>query len=300
LDTEEVKNPVLGILLVIIAILGFSILSGFVKAASNAGLPTQEIVFLQSLVALIIQLPWILRGGRQVLVPKNKILIVGRSLCGLTFLYLFFLAVKLVPLVNAVLLQNTVPLFIPILTFLIFRKKITTQVLAGIVIGFIGIVLVLDPGRGFLRPGDLIALSAGFISAVGTILLGRLEDKGETVPTIMLYYLVITMVVTGIWSIHAWKAPQGIVWLYLVSAGIFYTAYQVLLMLSLKQASPVIISPFLYLGVVFSGLVDWVVWKQSPGPMTVIGVVVVIVGAVLSIVHRGRGGQNEEKRQRNN
>ena len=291
-DSEKDQNTSLGILLVILAFLAFSIMSGFVKASSRAGLLTREIMFFQNMVALIVLLPWILRGVRANLVPHNKGLVVGRAVLGLFSMYLFFLAVKLVPLVNAVLLQNTVPLFIPILALLLFRKKITLKVFATMIIGFIGVVLVLNPGRGFLRPGDLIALSAGFLSAVVTIILGRLEDRGEPVPTIMLYYLVITMLVTGFWSIPAWKTPQGMLWVYLIMAGILYAAFQVLLISSLKYASPITISPFIYLSVVFSGVVDWVAWKQTPDFMTVIGSAVVIIGAILSTFHHSKPAES--------
>jgi len=284
----DAKNPSTGIVLVILAFLAFSIMSGFVKASSHAGLSTQEIMAFQNLIALLVLLPWILKNGRRVIVPKNKALVIGRALLGLVSMYLFFLAVRLVPLVNAVLLQNTVPLFIPVLTFLFFRKKITLKIFATMIIGFIGVVIVLNPGRGFLRPGDLIALSAGFISAVVTIILGRLEDKEELVPTVMFYYLVITILVTGIWAMPAWKTPHGILWLHLVSAGIMYAAFQVLLILSLKYASPTTISPFIYLSVVFSGLIDWIAWKQTPDFMTIIGSAVVITGAILSTIHHSK------------
>jgi len=284
----DAKNPSTGIVLVILAFLAFSIMSGFVKASSHAGLSTQEIMAFQNLIALLVLLPWILKNGRRVIVPKNKALVIGRALLGLVSMYLFFLAVRLVPLVNAVLLQNTVPLFIPVLTFLFFRKKITLKIFATMIIGFIGVVIVLNPGRGFLRPGDLIALSAGFISAVVTIILGRLEDKEELVPTVMFYYLVITILVTGIWAMPAWKTPHGILWLHLVSAGIMYAAFQVLLILSLKYASPTTISPFIYLSVVFSGLIDWIAWCLISVFMTIFGSAVVLTGAILSTIHHSK------------
>ena len=284
---QNVKNVKLGVLLIIAAQAAFAVLSGFVKAASDAGLPAQEIVFFQSAVSMALLLPWILRPGREVLVPKNKLLIAARSFCGAIFLYLFYMSIRLVPLVNAVLLQNTAPLFIPVLTLILFRKKPAMPVLAAMLTGFIGVALVLDPGRGFLRPGDLIALSAGGISALGTILLGRLEDKGESGRTLMLYYLAIIMLAAGAWSMHAWKTPQGVLWSHLVFAGVFYTAYMSLLMLSLRHASPVVIAPFIYLGVVFSGVVDWAVWKQYPDLMTILGSGVVILAAVLSAIKKG-------------
>ena len=286
MNTEKAKNPVLGIFLCVISFLGVAIISGFVKASSHAGLATQQILFFQSVIALIFLLPWILKTGKNNLIPKNKVLIVVRSFIGLTFLYLFYLSVRLVPLVNAVLLRNTSPLFIPIIAFFFAKKKITLKVLSAMIIGFIGVLLVLNPGRGFLRPGDLLALSAGFIAAVGTMTVKHLENKGETVPTMMLYYLVITLIVTGIAAIPVWKNPEGIVWLYLAIIGIVYAIYQVLYLTAIKLASPVIIAPFIYFGVVFSGIVDWIGWKQKPDLMTVIGSIVVILSAVISTIHR--------------
>lgn len=278
----------IGILLCILAFLGASILSGFVKAASNAGLATQEILFFQSVVALVILIPWIFKSGVKNLVPKNKVLIICRSLTGIMFMYLFYLSIRFVPLVNAMLLRNTSPLFIPVLILLFFRKKISMQVTVTMIIGFTGVVLVLNPGRGFLRPGDIIALSSGFMAALGTILLKRLEDRGETIPVIMLFYLIITMVVMGIWSITVWKTPHGILWLYLVFTGILYAAYQILFLLALKHASPVVVAPFIYFGVVFAGIVDWIGWQQMPSHMAIIGSGVVITGAVLSTIHHSR------------
>lgn len=265
-------------------------MAAFVKSSSHAGIPTREIMFFQNFSALVILLPWIFKRGMCVFVARNKALVIWRSILGLVSIYLFFLAVRMVPMVNAVLLQNTVPIFIPILAYFLLKNKISLQTAGTMIIGFIGVILVLDPGRGFLRPGDLVALSAGFISAVVTVIIGKLEDRGESVSTIMLYYLAITMLIMGLWSIDGWKMPQGILWIQLFSAGIFYAGFQVLLITSLKYATPVIIAPFIYLTVVFSGLIDWLFWKQVPSVMTVLGCIVVILGAVLSTIHRTKRG----------
>ncbi|MFH2033362.1 MAG: DMT family transporter [Candidatus Margulisiibacteriota bacterium] len=271
-----------GILLTIIAFLAYAVMSGFVKACSLAGLSAQEIMFIQNLLALVILLPWILAQTKINLAPKNKFLIIIRSVVGLFTFYFFFLAVKMVPLVNAVLLQNTVPLFIPFLALVFFRKRITLRVLLSVIVGFVGVAMVLNPGHGFLRPGDLIALLAGFLSAVTTIVIGRLEEKGEDVSIVVFYFLLITVIVTGIWALPSWQMPVGTIWLYLALAGVLYAVFQVLFVLALKFASATKISPFIYFVVIFSGLIDWLVWKQTPGLLTVAGSVVVIAAAIFS------------------
>ncbi|MFH1617229.1 MAG: DMT family transporter, partial [Candidatus Margulisiibacteriota bacterium] len=96
------------------------------------------------------------------------------------------------------------------------------------------------------------------------------------------YFLLITVIVTGIWALPSWQMPVGTIWLYLALAGVLYAVFQVLFVLALKFASATKISPFIYFVVIFSGLIDWLVWKQTPGLLTVAGSVVVIAAAIFS------------------
>lgn len=284
-NTETNLNPAKGIFLVIIAFLGFSIMSAFIKVCSVAGLKTQEIMFFQNFIALIVILPWIFHDKKNSLKPKNTLLVYGRAIVGLLSMYFYFFAVKLIPLVNATLLQSTTPIFIPILAFFIFRKKITLKILLVMITGFIGVTMVLHPGKGSLNPGDFIALFSGLLSALSTVIIKILDDKNEPVKVVMFYYLAITTVIMGIWAIPTWSAPHGMLWLYLVLSGVFYALFQLLLILSVKYASTTTISPFIYLAVVFSGLIDWIVWKEIPQVITVLGALVVIASAIISTIH---------------
>jgi len=284
-NTETNLNPAKGIFLVIIAFLGFSIMSAFIKVCSVAGLKTQEIMFFQNLVALIIVMPWVLHGKKVSLRPRNPLLIVGRVIVGLLSMYFYFVAVKLIPLVNATLLQNTTPIFIPIIAFFVFRKKITLKMLCVMIIGFIGVTMVLHPGKDAINPGDLIALFSGFLSGLSTVIIKLLDDRDESVKLVMFYFLAFSTVIMGIWSIPTWTTPTGIIWLYLALAGAFYAVFQLLLILAVKYASTTTISPFIYLAVVFSGFIDWIVWQQIPSLLTIAGAVIVITSAIISVIH---------------
>ncbi len=278
-------NPAKGIFLVLIAFLGFSVMSAFVKVCSEANLSTQEIVFFQNLTALIVILPWVFYGKKQSLKPKNTSLVFGRAVIGFLSMYFFFLAIKLTPLVNATLLQNTTPIFIPFIALLVFRKKITLKIIFVMIAGFVGVTLVLNPGKGSLNPGDFIALFSGLLSAISTVIIKILNDKDEPIKVVILYYLAITTVVMGIWAIPNWVMPHGILWMYLILSGVLYAAFQLLLIISMKFAAPSTIAPFIYLAVVFSGIIDWLVWKEVPHLITVFGVLIVIASAIVSTLH---------------
>jgi len=282
---EKNTNPAKGILLVIIAFLGFSIMSAFIKECSGRGLSTQQIMFFQNLVALILILPWILHD-RQSLRPQNTLLVLGRTIIGLLSMYFYFLAVRFIPLVDATLLQSTTPIFIPIIALFVFRKKLTPKTLAIMTAGFIGVAMVLHPDKGALNPeGDLIALFSGFLSALSTVFIKLLNDKEEAIKIVMFYYLAISTIIMGLCSIPTWANPHGMLWLFLVASGVLYALFQMLLILSVKYASTTTISPFIYLAVVFSGIIDWVIWNMVPNTLTICGSLLVIASAIISTVH---------------
>jgi drug/metabolite transporter (DMT)-like permease len=48
------------------------------------------------------------------------------------------------------------------------------------------------------------------------------------------------------------------------------------------------VGPFLYVGPVFAGLIDWVVWGRLPDALFVLGALIVIAAATLALRLRGR------------
>jgi len=284
---EKNPNPALGILLVILAFFGFSVMSALVKACAGAGLSTQATMFVQNGVALAAILPWVFAGKKTSLMPRHKGLVLGRAVIGLLSLYFYFWAIKLIPLLDATLLQSTTPIFIPLIALFAFREKLSLKLLLIVIAGFTGVAMVLNPGEGPLNSGDLIALFSGLLSALSTILIKILNDKDEPIKVVLFHYLLITTIVMAAWALPDWTMPSARTWIYLVASGLFYAAFQILLIFSVKFASTTTISPFIYLAVVFSGLIDWVVWDQVPHPLTLAGAAVIIASAMASTLHQG-------------
>ena len=49
------------------------------------------------------------------------------------------------PLTNAILLTFSAPLWMPLIAWALFREKTTTATWIGAAVGFVGVVLVLEP-----------------------------------------------------------------------------------------------------------------------------------------------------------
>src|SRR5262249_49997152 len=185
-----------------------------------------------------------------------------------------------------VLLANAAPLFIPLITWLWLKQAIPAKLWASLGIGFVGIVLILQPGSQVFSWATLLALAAGACSALALVAVGLL-DTTEPAARTLAYYFFISSVLTAPFLVTDWTTPGVRGWLWLGGVGVTMALAQFLLILAYDQASAAALSPFNYSVVVFSGLIGWVAWGEVPNALPLVGVVLVCAGGVLATRQRG-------------
>ncbi len=274
------ENATLGGILIVIAFLCVAIMSALGKAAAN--ISTGTIVFFQNFVSLLLFLPWIFRHGASSVKTTRTWLHILRAVSGLLSQVLMFAAVKKMPLMNAVLLTNSAPLFIPLITWAWLKEKIGGIVWASLLVGFVGVVLILKPSAALVsNPAALIATSAAVFSAFALVTVNRLSST-ETTQRILFYYFLISSLASAPFAVVGWQSPTQKEWIYLLGIGVFMAASQLLIILAYRHASAGRIAPFNYSVVVFSGLIGWWIWKNTPDLLSLLGVILVTMGGILS------------------
>jgi drug/metabolite transporter (DMT)-like permease len=274
------QSTALGALLIVLAFACVAVMSALGKAAN--GVSTATLVFFQNFISLLVFAPWALRGGFSELRTSRIGLHVLRAAAGLLSQVLMFAAVKKMPLVNAVLLSNSAPLFIPLITWLWLKERIGGMVWASLIVGFAGVILILKPGLALLsNPAALIATSAALFSAFALVSVNQLSNS-EPPRRILFYYFLFSSIAAAPFAFLQWKTPTSREWLYLVGVGLMMAASQLLIILAYKHATAERIAPFNYTVVIFSGLIGWIVWHNTPDLLGLVGVLLVAAGGVLS------------------
>jgi drug/metabolite transporter (DMT)-like permease len=272
----------LGIVLIVAAFFCVAVMSAFGKAAS--GVSTATISFFQSFISLVLFLPWTLRHGVADLRTTQLPLHIARALSGLLSQVLYFWAVREMSLIDAVLLVNAAPLFIPIVALVWNRTPLTPAVAISLLIGFVGVVLIIKPGPDlFTKPAALIALSAAFFSAIALVSVNKLTGQNEP-DTILFYYFFIASVATVPFVLATWNPPTREEWGFLLGVGVFMALAQLLIILAYQHATASQISPFNYSVVIFSGLIGWIVWHNALDWISALGILLVCAGGILSIL----------------
>jgi drug/metabolite transporter (DMT)-like permease len=270
-----------GITLITSAFFCAAVMSALSKAAS--GVPPLMILFLQYCISFLVFVPAGLKAGPAGLKTGHFGLHLFRSVAGSSCQLLFFIAVRSTPLLDAVLLSNAAPLFIPLVIYVWFRKAVQPAVWFSLLIGLAGIFMIIKPGPEIAHnPASLIALAAGLLSALALVATNKL---GETEPParILIYNFGLSTVLLIPACIWAWRPLTSREWALLLGVGLFYAATQYLIILAYRYADAAQLSPFNYSVVVFSGLLGWWFFGNVPDLWAVIGTVLICAGGVLSI-----------------
>ncbi len=206
-----------------------------------------------------------------------------RAVFGLCGFYLFVWAASLGSLVDATVLLNTTPVFIPLLGVLALGKQISLRLWGAIALGFAGLLLVVQPNAELLRnPANLVGLGAGFAAAVEFLTVRRIGET-QTPLSQTLYYLLMGSVLMAPIALWQWRSltlsTLGII---AVAAGLFLT-FQLLLVQAYRFAEPHQIGVFQYSSVIFAAAIGWLFFDEIPNGIALAGMVLICAGGALSI-----------------
>ncbi len=204
-----------------------------------------------------------------------------------TFYYfILFLAYDLLPAQEAQPLNWTWPIVLSILSVPLLKQKLTYPQLIGIVVSFIGVLIITTKGNitsfQFTNvTGDLLALSSSILWALFWIF--NLQDSRD--PVIKLFYCflfgniynLLIGAYFGELSLPEWKGLLGATYIGLFEMGITFVIWLKALTLAKNSASVSIvayITPFLSL------LLIHFILREDILISSIIGLVLIVIGII--------------------
>lgn len=278
------KNEKMGFLCAFLASFSYASMASIVKLAAEV--PSPVMVFFRNLVCFILLIPVFSKIDT---FKTQKIgLFFIRALAGFVTLNCFYFAAKGLFLVDAVLLINTAPLFIPLIVLIWDRVKIPSMRIFAMLIGFIGILFILKPRYDFFNLVGMIGLCSGISMALSMVSLNKLS-KTESSEKIMCYFFLGNMILGFFPMIYSWKNfEHPITWFYIFLVGAFSFIFQFLTTKAYTYLHPTKVSPISYSAIVFSGIIGWLAWHNVPDLFSMIGIMLVILGGILVVREKKR------------
>ena len=183
-----------GALLILLSGIFWGSMGVFMRPLNAYGFSALHLVFLRlGLGALLFALILLLRdpAGLRIALRDLPLFLALGLLSVLFFTYCYFRAIELLPLSTAAILLYTSPIWVMLMSALVFRETVTKQKLLALVLAFAGCVLVSGLSRGGAGLGLLFGLGAGFGYALYSILGAVALKRGYAPMTVTLYTFLI-------------------------------------------------------------------------------------------------------------
>lgn len=246
----------------------------------SARYPAGEVLFLRFLASLAVILPLALRGGIAALRTRHPVLQAGRAVCGIGAAGIFYAATQHLPFGDLVALSYTAPLFIALLSPLLLGERVGRGLLAPILLGFAGVVLVAIPNQISLWSMAAVVLALlNALCAVGARHLGRVDGVAATTA---LFALAGTLMSLPI-AVVDFVLPSAVDLPLLAALGLFAGLAVHVNALALRAARAAVVAPVDYLGIAVSTGIGWTLWEEVPTPLAMIGGAFIAVSGLLSL-----------------
>ena len=191
------------LLLPILAGILFGSAGVFVRTFTEAGMNNPTVIFLRTSTASLLLFAFILRKDRTLLKIRRKDLIffIGTGLIGMLGLNLCYnQSINLLSLSLAAVLLSTAPVFVLIIAAFVFREKVTSRKICGVLLAIVGCVLASglleqSDGMKISSTGILLGICAAVFYALYSIFSRMASDKGYHTYTIIFYSVFLITIV---------------------------------------------------------------------------------------------------------
>lgn len=276
-----------GALAMILSSLAFAVMGVCIQICAQT-LPNGMVVFFRNISGLVFLSPLLMRGGWSIMKTTHLKQHFVRGVAGLTSMYCFFYAIGHMPLADAVLLNYTLPLFIPVVEALWLGEPFPLKLAAPLGLGFLGVMIVLQPGRGLITAAAVLGLLGGLLSAVAQTGVRELT-KTEPTVRIVIYFALMGTSISALGLPFVWVTPAPALWLVIVLLGLSATTGQLLMTKAYSFAPASQIGGFVYTGVIFAAFMDWLRLGHTPTLHFFAGATLVVASGALMfrLVSRG-------------
>lgn len=287
------QNILRGILFMCAASSIFSIMNAMVKHLS-VELPTAEIVWMRNLSHLVFVV--LLLGpvmGRRLFVSRRLGSQIVRSCFLLGSNIFYFTAMATVPLAEASAISFVSPFLVAIAAAFILGERVGIAHWVAIGVGFLGAMIIIQPGSGHLPWQAVFVLGSSCCYSVYQVMTRGVAGD-DTPETSVFYASLVGSVLTSLAVPFFWQTPSGwLTWVKLCSLGIFGGLGHYCVARALMWGPAPVISPFQYVQLVAASLFGYFIFGDIPSIWTYVGAVV-IIGSGVSIALRARREEREK------
>jgi len=254
--------------------------------------------FLRYLLGAVVMLGGTLRLGIAALWPKAPRLQFVRGCFHAGGMILWFAALPLVTLAELTAIGFSGPLFICLGAVMFLKERMTGARWAAVLIGFAGVLLVVNPWEGAgmagISTGMLLMLASAPVFA-GSFLAAKALTRYDRSEVVVLWqHLWVSVLLVGFATVY-WTQPTPLQWALLVLCGFLGAGGHYCMTRAFRVADISAVQPVKFLELVWAAVLGVVVFGTVPAGGTVLGGAVILLSTLLLARHESRAVEQSRR-----
>lgn len=196
---------------------------------------------------------------------------------------LFFYALSVLPLADAIGVSFASPFFVVLFGAVILGEKLDRRIWAGLGLGFLGMLVMLGGqiGRSSYSDaawlGAMAAVGSALTYALAMVLLRARANKDQILVVVFLHSLVPAFILS-LPAYLVWRTPGPGDILLFAAMGALGCAGHIGLAAAFFRAEAARLAPVEYTALVWGALIGFAIFGEVPSPATMAGVGLIVAG----------------------
>lgn len=242
-----------------------------------------QVILIRSVAALVILVPIVWKGGLSGLMKiERPSLQVARVFFSTAELFCFYFAVAALPLADVMTYWLAAPIYVAALSPFLLGEKVGWRRWTAIAIGFVGVLIALQPSSASLTSAALFSI-LGSAAFAFMMLSGR--QLRNTPDTVLAFWQIIGAGLAGLVAVFV--TPSG--WLpvqsgfdlaFLGLLGVVAMAAHVLVNRALKLADAATVAPLQYTLLLWAVVFGWLFFDDVPQTSILVGAGLIVLSGL--------------------
>lgn len=242
----------------------------------------QTLFFFRNLFGVALLAPLIVWNIREIVAVRRRRLHLSRAAFSLIGGLGIFYAISVLPLPTVVAITFTAPIIASIWAMSVGGEAIVSSRILGVVGGFAGVVIAVQPTTASEPWGILAAVVAAIATAAAFVSVKALSHTEKPAILVAMPFLILLPVSAGL-AIPYWTLPDlSHLWL-LALMGIGFCIAQYFMAKAFASADAAAVLPFDYLRIVVTSAVGVLVLDQKVEISTLLGGTLIFASALMSL-----------------
>lgn len=278
-------RPLLALFVRLIAAFALATMGMLVKLAGERGAHLIELIFWRQLLTAVLLGGGLALSGQLALLKTRRIgAQARRAFSGLFGMVFTYGAVLLLPLAEATTLGFTAPIFAVLIAIVMFGERIGPYRWGAVVMGFAGVLVVMQPFSGLHQGVTLFGIVVGLIAPFMVAVISfQLQDLNTTESpwSIVFWFAAITTPVAALALPFVMAAHDPLTWALILGMGLVGAAAQMLLTTSLRFGSAAVILLMDYTSLLWASYYGYAIFDRAAPASLWLGAPLIIAAGLL-------------------